>query len=64
MVKYEPSDIFKKGKNNIEERILNWKFCVVSGLDDVLLKHTRSFILQVVKECPLSSFKKLFNESV
>lgn len=55
MVKYDPSDIFKKDKNNTEERILNWKFCVVSGLDYVLLKHTRSVILQVVQECPFGN---------
>lgn len=55
MVRHKPLEVFKIAKNNTEERILNWKFCIISNLDYVLIKHTRSFILQVVQEYPFGN---------
>lgn len=55
VVTRDPSDecfffFFKKDKNNIEERL-----CVVSDLDYILIKYTRSFTLEVVQESPLGN---------
>lgn len=32
-----------------------WKFCVVSDLGYILIKYARSFIPQVVQECPFGN---------